>query len=133
MTSFIGNKLTYSAKPEQIAGFFGDMQNFKKIMPEQIENWSANESSCSFFIKNLGNLGMYKGDFDTPNQFGFPSNEQSKVKFTLLFKYRAESSGEAMGHFEILAEMSALVEMMARRPLTNFVNILTKNFREVCN
>ena len=37
MTSFVGNKLEYSAKAEQIAGFFEDMQNFKKIMPEQIE------------------------------------------------------------------------------------------------
>lgn len=131
MKSIIANTLAFQADHSVVSTFLHDMRNFRKIMPEQIEDWSADELSCSFFIKNLGKLGMKKGNFDIGDQFDFPSNENSKVKFILIFHYLPEVSGGSKGHFELKADMNPMIEMMARRPLTNFVNILSENLNKL--
>jgi len=131
MTNFIANKQFFKCGVPKIATFFSDMQNFKHIMPEQVEDWSANSASCSFFIKNLGKLNMKKGDVIIPERFEFPSGENSKVNFTLAFCLKSNAGSMAEGYFELLADMNPMVEMMARRPLTNFVNILTENLQQV--
>lgn len=130
MTSIVADRQDFQANAGKIAAFFADMRNFKSIMPEQIESWQAEENTCSFFIKNLGKLGMEKGIFDPPHQFEFVSNDASNVNFTLVFHFCHDVETMCSGYFEIIAEMNPLVEMMAKRPLTNFVNILTKNFKQ---
>lgn len=130
MTSIVADTLEFHANAEQIAAFLGDMRNFRSIMPEQVEDWQADEKTCSFSIKNLGNLGMQIGTFNPPHQFGFISLDDSKVKFTLVFHFSPDVKGHTDGYFVINAEMNPLIEMMARRPLTNFVNILTQNFKQ---
>jgi|GEM_PF-281921 len=129
MSCFTGNSVNFSKYPEKIPGFFEDMNNFRFIMPDQVENWQSDENSCSFSIKNLGNLGMKKGTFEPPDHFTFVSNEVSKVNFVLHFHLKTSENSEKQGYFEICADMKPMIEMMAKRPLTNFVNILTTNFQ----
>lgn len=128
MTSIVADKKDFQVNADKIAAFFRDMRNFRSIMPEQVEQWQADENACSFSIKNLGNLGMQKGTFDPPHQFEFVSKDDSKVDFTLVFHFSPDIEGRTNGYFEIIADMNPVVEMMAKRPLTNFVNILTENF-----
>jgi hypothetical protein len=129
MSCFAGNSVDFSTCPEKIPGFFDDMNNFRFIMPDQVENWQSDENNCSFSIKNLGNLGMKKGTFELPDHFTFVSNEVSKVNFVLQFQLKNSENNEKQGCFEICADMNPMIEMMAKRPLTNFVNILTTNFQ----
>lgn len=129
MKSFTAKPVRFTAEELKIKAFFFDMRNFRDIMPEQVEDWVANENTCSFFIKNLGKMGMEKGDEDHPNRFSFPSVETSKVEFTLIFHFQPDGNSEHSGYFELFANINSMVEMMARRPLTNFVTILTENFK----
>lgn len=99
-------------------------------MPEQIENWESDHESCSFFIKNLGKLGMKKSLENEQNQIKFISSDVSKVKFTLLFHFKNNGNSRQEISFELLSEMNSMVEMMARRPLINFVNMLTTNLKQ---
>ncbi|MFP4469433.1 MAG: hypothetical protein ACLFPE_02045 [Bacteroidales bacterium] len=99
-------------------------------MPEQIENWESDGQTCSFFIKNLGKLSMQKSTFEEPHRFTFRSTPQSKVAFTLVFHYSNPEHQEPQGYFEILTQVNPLIEMMARRPLVNFVTILTDNLKK---
>lgn len=130
MSSFLSDPVEITAKREQLTAFLGDMNNFSHIMPEQIEDWQSDEDSCSFFIKNLGKLGMKKPVIIEPDRMQFLSSEISKVKFTLIFHSKSSSSGNLQISFELLSEMNSFVEMMAKRPLTNFVNILTTNLKQ---
>ena len=129
MNYFAGNSLTFNTNPSKVSVFFDDLNNLKFIMPEQVENWKSDENNCEFFVKNIGNLGMKKGTFVFPHQFTFISNESSRVNFVLHFHLKHNENVENQGYFEICAEMNPMVEMMAKRPLTNFVNILTINFQ----
>lgn len=133
MSSFLSEPLEITAKQEQLTAFLGDMNNFRHIMPEQIEDWQSDEESCSFFIKNLGRLGMKNPVFSEPERMQFSSSETSKVKFTLIFHTKNLDNGNLEISFELLSEMNSFVEMMAKRPLTNFVNILATNLKQYLN
>ena len=133
MKSITAERKLFYVEGAKIANFLNDMHNFRQIMPEQIEDWGADEKSCSFFIKNLGKLGMMKGEVVDMQQFEFPSSESSKVNFTLYFHFQNIGNGKSEGFFELKADMNPMIEMMARRPLTNFVNILTENFQAHLN
>jgi hypothetical protein len=123
--------LVFPVETSAFEDFFADMQNFRQIMPEQVEDWSANQESCTFFIKNLGKLGMMKGSNEN-DSYLFPSDEKSRLKFTLVFSFSPLAGNGYEGKFELLADMNPMVEMMAKRPLTNFVNILSENLKSLC-
>ena len=133
MISFLSTPAEIGVNPDNLLVFFSDMNNFRHIMPEQIEDWQSDEVSCSFFIKNLGKLGMKKNHIEDGQKLHFISSETSKVKFTLVFHFKNVSESSHQVSFEILSEMNSFVEMMAKRPLTNFVNILTTNLKQHFN
>ncbi len=130
MTNIAADNLYFNAHVTDINRFMSDLQNFKDIMPEQVEDWNAKKEACAFSIKNLGKLGMKISKPDQQGSFKFESSEQSKVDFSLLFHYKLTGDQVNSGYFEIITEMNPLVEMMAKRPLTNFVNLLTKNLKQ---
>jgi len=130
MTNISATPLTFDARPEAIRLFLANMNNFKIIMPDQVEQWQSEDSSCSFFIKNLGSLSMQKDDNINSGVYSFSSTETSKVKFKLSFHFDEASDNSYVGYFALNAEMNQMVEMLARRPLTNFVNILTENMQK---
>lgn len=124
MANFISNIIEIESSPEQVFSFLEKLPNLGAIMPEQVENWKSNNEECSFFIKNLGDLGLKKGKLISSEQVRFPSSEDSRVKFDLIFHLILSDNDKYKTSFEVVAEMNPLVEMMAKRPLTNFVNLL---------
>lgn len=133
MTSFLSDPVEIVTNSAKLVDFFDDMNNFRRIMPEQIEEWESDKESCTFIIKNLGKLGMKKDVEADPKMVRFLSSETSKVKFILVLHLKSITQSNQEVSFEILSEMNSFVEMMARRPLTNFVNILTTNLKKHFN
>ncbi len=129
MANFISNIIEIESSPERVFSFFEKLPNLGIIMPEQVENWKSNDEECSFFIKNLGDLGLKKGKVDSSEQIRFSSSESSRVKFDLIFHLIPSGNEKYKTSFEVLAEMNSLIEIMAKRPLTNFVNLLITNLQ----
>lgn len=130
MSKFTANPLPFHIEPEAFSVFFSNVSNLREIMPEQVQDWQSDENSCSFFIQNLGQLSMQKGEFSFPDAYSFQSTEISKVKFALGFHFKPDSDTSSIGFFELDADMNPMVEMLAKRPLSNFVNILTENLQK---
>lgn len=130
MSKFTANPLPFDIAPLSLGEFFNNVSNLREIMPEQVQDWQSDEDSCSFFIQNLGHLSMHKDDFDAPFQYSFNSTENSKVTFTLSFHFEPNNDPSPTGFFELDAHMNPMVEMLAKRPLLNFVNILTENLQK---
>ncbi len=129
MSNFSSDSIVLKTTPEKVFLFRENLNNMGLIMPEQVENWKSDGEECSFFIKNLGDLGVKKGRLNFPDQIHFPSAENSKMKFDLIFRISQAGDENINPGFEISAEMNALVEMMAKRPITNFVNLLIPNLK----
>ena len=133
MATFTSDNIELQSSPEMVFLFLEDLNNLGLIMPKQVANWKSNDYECSFFIKNLGDLGLKKGRSNFPDTLIFPSSENSKVKFELVFSLSPSGNNNYSAGFEITSEMNSMVEMMAKRPLTNFVNLLTANLKTNIN
>jgi hypothetical protein len=133
MATFTSDNIELQTSPEKVFLFLEDLNNLELIMPKQVANWKSNGYECSFFIKNLGDLGLKKGRSNFPDTLIFPSSENSKVKFELVFSLSPSGNNNYSAGFEITSEMNSMVEMMAKRPLTNFVNLLTANLKTNIN
>ena len=129
MVKFTADSLIFENDKAAFADFFRDINALKLIMPAEVEQWKAEEERCSFFIKNLGNLSMEKGFVNPESEFEYIATAESKVDFTLLFHFRENILSKLTGYFELQTDVNPLVEMMVKRPLTNFVNMLTKNLQ----
>ncbi len=129
MVKFTADSLIFDNDKMAFADFFREINSLKLIMPAEVEQWKAEDDKCSFFIKNLGNLSMEKGFVNPESEFEFIATAESKVDFTLLFHFRENIQGRLTGYFELQTDVNPLVEMMVKRPLTNFVNMLTKNLQ----
>ncbi len=129
MTSFISKAVILKNPAEKIFEFLKDLSRLEKILPEQVENKKSTHEECTFFIKNIGNLGIRIDDIFFPNQIKYISTENSKVKFYLYFCLKNNRDNTFSASFEIRLEINAMIEMMVKRPLSNFVNILSTNLQ----
>lgn len=129
MAKFIADAQTFEVDETRLGEFFADISNFKFIFPDEIEHFKVDGEQCAFTIKNIGNLSMEKGFVNPKSEYEFISTAESKVDFTLVFWFSKKADGSIVGQFEVQTDVNPLVEMMVKRPLMNFVNMLTVNLK----
>lgn len=129
MVTFTADPTEFNSANSVFAEFFTDIDNLHLIMPAEVDQWTADKDRCSFVIKNLGKMSMEKGIVNPNSEFEFISTADSKVDFTLVFRLKAKDQATTSGYFELQTDVNPLVEMMVKRPLTNFVNLLTQNLK----
>ncbi|MBE0640202.1 MAG: hypothetical protein IH598_16935 [Bacteroidales bacterium] len=129
MVKFTADALVFQTNKNELHRFFGEIGHLHLIMPAEVEQWKSDKYHCSFYIKNLGTLSMEKGFVNPESEYEFIATADSRVDFTLVFRFRETIDGKLSGYFEIQTEVNPLVEMMVKRPLTNFVNMLTENLK----
>ncbi len=129
MTTLESNTVAVNAPAEKVYNFLSDFRNFSELMPPQIEDWKATSEDCSFTIKGMTQLGM-KYKKKTPHSLiEVERNGRVPVDFTLRCFIEGQQRSEVKFEFE--AELNPMMKMLAERPLTNFLNLLTGKLQEL--
>jgi len=117
--------------PEKVFNFLSDMNNFGKLMPEQVINWKSTVDNCSFTIKGMTDLSM-KISEKTPNT-KVVYIPDGKVPFNFSLNINLQNPKENLCIAQIIfdAELNAMMEMLASKPLQNFVNMLAAKLKEL--
>ena len=63
--------------------FLSDFNNFEKIMPEQVVNWTSTKNDCRFEIKGMANLGMAYDKKEKPNMIRIKKDGKAPFDFFL--------------------------------------------------
>ncbi|NQT77023.1 MAG: hypothetical protein HQ565_04865 [Bacteroidetes bacterium] len=113
----------------QVFDFLTDFNNFEKLMPEQVVKWESTKVSGRFTIKDLAEIGMKIESVEHHKSILLSSD--GKVPFDFKFKINLEKKEEEQTavHIEFDGKMSAMIAMMAKRPLTNLVNHMIDKIR----
>ena len=131
MTKFESKRIIINAPCEKVYDFMADFNNFEKLLPDRVSNWQATSDSCSFKIEGIGNLAM-RIESKTPcSQIHIVSDGDNPVNYSLdcfFYKYEKEQC-ETEIVFD--AELSAFMQMVASKPLQNFVNMLVDKLKEL--
>jgi hypothetical protein len=131
MTRIESDKTPVNKSAAEIFNFLSNFNNFQKLMPEQVTNWQSTENECSFTIAGMATLGM-KITEKRPNDFiRVEKNGSAPFDFTLECIIKEKDSSDCEVQLAFNADLNPMLKMMAVKPLTNFLNILTGKLKDL--
>ncbi len=130
MKTFESNKILIKRPAKEIFDFLSDFRNFEKLMPEEITNWRADESSCSFTIKNMADLNMAFGERQANEKITMISRGKNPFVYDLNV-FMDENGEGTQTQIVFNADLNPMLSMMVSNPLKNFINILNEKLKEV--
>ena len=60
MTRIESDKVEVAKSAEEVFNFLSDFNNFSKLMPEQVTDWVSDTDTCSFNIKGMDYIIVFK-------------------------------------------------------------------------
>ncbi|MFH0892919.1 MAG: hypothetical protein V2A54_00660 [Bacteroidota bacterium] len=129
MTNINSEINNVDCSPEQVFEFLCDFNNFEKLLPDQISNWKASKETCSFTIKNMGDLELKIARRVEFSMVTYEATGRAPFPFSLNFKIdqRAQFSTTQV---LFVADLPTFIELMAKSPLTHFVGTLNSKLKE---
>lgn len=132
MSEIKSEKRTISSKPEPVYDFLADFNNFEKLMPAQVTNWSSETDKCAFTIQGIGEVKLRMIEKEPYSRIVIIPEAGTKIPFTFrlicLLSSTEPSATECV--IKIEHEMPVMIAMMAGRPLQNLVDILSAKLKE---
>lgn len=116
---------------EKLFSWVNDLRNWEKLMPsDRIENWNANENSCELNLKGLAHLKLEKVQSDsTTVKVINPDKKPFAISISVHIKENQEGMNKVQLNFE--GEMNPFIKAMAEKPLSNFIEGIGTNFKEI--
>lgn len=131
MAEFKSTELQIKATDEKIFTFLSDFNNFEKLMPDQVVNWSSTKDNCSFTIQGMADLAMKIDKKEEHHFINYISEGKSPFPFTLEFGINRQEENLCLVHSRLEAKLNPMLKMMASRPLQNLVNLLVEKLKEL--
>ena len=132
MTTIESNRISVPKTTTEVVNFLQQMRNIEQLLPEQCENFSADETTCRFDIKGMGSMGLKLGEVSN-QKITYLKNEKAPFDFSLVATIHEASANETNVQLIFEADLNPIFKMMAEKPLTNFVNHLIQKFQTIMN
>lgn len=100
-------------------------------MPEQIENWNATETSCSFSIRGLAALSMRMDSKSTDRNIHIISDGNNPISYAMDYFFTPKSEKTCAVTIVLDAELNPFLKSIASRPLQNFVDMIADKLQEL--
>lgn len=120
------SKIGKIASPEErVYNFLTDFNNFKDLIPEdKLQNWQADEDSCRFTINPIGETGVKIIKKEPFKLIKLTGIEESKFDFTLWVQLKQKEEKDTRIKLTLEAELNPMLQMMAKKPLQEFLDKL---------
>lgn len=124
------NKTNVQKSQKELFAFLTDLENFKSILPDSLEEFSVSDDSFKFQLKGMPAIRLA---FDTKKEFDLIKLKATSDTFPifLICKINAisETQSEAQLFFE--GEINAMMAMMLKKPLQNLLDGLVGKMGEM--
>ncbi len=116
---------------KEVFDFLTDLKNFEKLMPENIEKFELiNENRFLFSLKGMPEIVMERKD-QTPNSQIVLRAASEKLPFTLTTDITKINEIESEVALRFSGEFNAMMGMMIKNPITNFMGTLSENLVKI--
>ena len=119
-------KVTVQKSKEEIFNYLSKAENFKEIMPENIDKFEASDNSFLFALKGMPEIRLNLLEQESTNKVVLGS-ASDKFPFTLTANIvdASKDSSEVQLFFD--GKFNAMMAMMVKGPLQKFIDTLIKN------
>jgi len=111
--------------------FLSDLSNFEQLMPENIDKFEVlNENRFLFALKGMPEIVLERKTGTPHNQIVLGAASE-KLPFTLTADILETQSEESEVVLSFNGEFNAMMAMMIKNPITNFINTLATNLAKI--
>jgi len=122
---------TIDKSQKEIFEFLSDVQNFERLMPENISKFEVlNDDTFVFALIGMPEITL-KRKAQQPHEKIVLGAAEGKLDFTLtaVISEITENTSEVRLHFN--GEFNAMMAMMIKNPITNFIGTLSEKLGEI--
>jgi hypothetical protein len=124
-------KITVAKSDIQTFEFLNELSNFEQLMPENIDKFEVlNENRFLFALKGMPEIVLEKKEQSSPNKMVLGAASE-KLPFTLAADIVSLSDNQSEVQLSFSGEFNAMMAMMIKNPITNFMNTLSTNLAKV--
>lgn len=116
---------------EELFNFLTEVKNYESIMPDSIQKFEVKgEDSFLFQLKGMPEIKLLIKETTPFNQVVLGARSE-KLPFTLTANIAEISSEESEVQLVFEGEFNAMMAMMIKIPLKNFINALSENMAKL--
>lgn len=125
------SKKTVAKSNEELFHFLMEIKNFQQLMPENISKFEVlAEDKFLFALKGMPEI-VLKLKENTPFSQVVLGAASDKLPFTLTADIEAKGENESEVVLSFEGEFNAMMAMMIKAPITNFIGTLSDNLATV--
>ncbi|TLF41586.1 SRPBCC family protein [Maribacter aurantiacus] len=124
-------KSKVSKSKEETFNFLNDLANFEKLMPENIDKFEVlNENRFLFSLKGMPEIVLEKKNQQPYSKLVLGAASE-KLPFTLTADIHELEPSKSEVTLSFAGEFNAMMAMMIKSPITNFMNTLATNLEKI--
>ena len=124
-------KTTVSKSDKDTFEFLNDLANFEQLMPENIDKFEVlNENRFLFALKGMPEIVLEKKEQTPPSKMVLGAASE-KLPFTLSADITGINENQSEVLLSFSGDFNAMMAMMIKNPITNFMNTLSTNLGKV--
>jgi hypothetical protein len=120
-----------AASATEVSSFFSDLRNLEGLMPESVSQFEATAERCFFKLGALGRIGLERySPSDATNTLSLRTVDNKPFSVDLTLNLNPVSNQETQVGMQVQADMNPFMQMMAAKPLEQFLGHLLKKLAE---
>ena len=131
MLQIESNTVTVNKSASELFSFLSSsFENYKSIMPEDVSTFEADETSFVFGLSGMPDIRLIEKE-KTENERIVLTAASSKLSFDLACVMKSLDAHSTEAKFEFEGDFNAMMAMMIKNPLQNFINKLAENLAKI--
>lgn len=122
--NFVSHAVELPASNGSVFNFLSDLNNFEKMMPDQVINWKSTRNDIEFDIKGMAHISLFKSAEVPGKSVTLASGPDNPIELQLKGIIDEKNENLSQVTLELTANLSPMLKMMASAPLQNLVNIM---------
>lgn len=115
----------------EVYEFLTDLKNFEQLMPPNIEKFQVLDADTFLFaLKGMPEIVLKRKE-QQPHSKVVLGAASDKLPFTLTANITAISAGESEVILNFQGEFNAMMAMMIKNPINNFITKLSENLAQI--
>lgn len=131
MTKIESEKVDINNSASAVFNYLSDFNNFEKLMPSQVTNWTSTSEECSFTINGMATIGMKIIEKTPFTKITITSNGKVPFEFKLFVSLVEKDMNNCIGQLIFESDLNPMMKMMVEKPLGNFFNMLAQKMKEI--
>lgn len=116
---------------EEVFEFLTDLKNFERLMPENIDKFEViDENRFLFALKGMPEIVLERKGQTAFSQLILGAASE-KLPFTLTADIFDKGDNESEVKLSFNGEFNAMMAMMVKSPITNFMGTLVENLEKI--